>query len=167
MVNGITANLFPSGSEMGVKTQRVQKNSDCVNTSDTWLEQYRENGVDLELNSSLQKLYQEQAEAARKNAEAAGEGFEDMGRALEIARRLMHGDRVPGSDEKFLMDYNRDLYMSAKNMQALAKNKDPKDYDSVLEEEEKQEAVERDSAGNLTIDASGLELCQEMPSKQK
>lgn len=151
------------------------------------LEKYRSQGVELELSGEqpegkfteedlaadreekerkfLQESYQEQAEAAKKNAEAEGEGFRDMGRALEIARRLSHGDRVPASDEKFLMDYDKDMYLGAKTMQALAQNEDPKKYKSILEEEEEDGEGVKAEDGEITIDASGLNLCQQMPEQ--
>lgn len=147
----------------------------------TRLQQYKAQGVDLELSGeyskfteeeleemkkseqmqSLTEMYQEQLESAKEAAKAAGEGYEDMGKALEIARRMMHGDIVPSSDEKFLMDYNKDVYMAAKNMQAMAQNEKPKKYDSLLEDEEDEEgkAAVRMEGGDLVIDASGLNLC--------
>ncbi len=150
--------------------------------TETILDKYRNQGVDLELSgeqpegkfteeelaamreeeekSSLKNMYQEQAEAAKENAEATGEAFEDMGRALEIARRISHGDHVPASDEKFLMDFNKDLYLGAKAMQAIAQNDDPKDYKSILEDEEEEESVVSSEGGNVTISAEGLNLCQ-------
>ena len=84
-----------------------------------------------------------------------------MGKAMEIARRLMHGDIVPSSDEKFLMDFDKDMYLSAKSMQVLAQNKNAKKYDSLLEEEESEGAVDSEG-GDIVIDASGLKLCREM-----
>lgn len=148
----------------------------------TVLDQYRVQGVDLELSGeqpesvyteedlekmkaeaemkNLQEMYQENLEAAKEAAEAAGEGFEDLGRALEIARRMMHGDIVPASDEKFLMDFNRDIYMGAKNMQALAKNDDPEKYDSLLEDEEGEGGGVTADGPDITVDATGLNLCQ-------
>lgn len=150
-------------------------------TEQTRLGQYREQGVDLELSGnsgkfteeeleamkqseaekSLRASYQEQLESAKEAAEGMGEGFEDMGKAMEIARRLMHGDIVPPSDEKFLMDFDKDIYLSAKSMQVLAQNKNAKEYDSLLEEEESEGAVDSKD-GDIVIDASGLKLCREM-----
>ncbi len=143
------------------------------------LEAYRKEGVDLTLSeeaeereaaagktekawekelNNLKEMYQEQLEAAKESAEAMGEGFEDMGKALEIARRMMHGDQVPGSDEKFLMDYNKDIYMGAKNMQMIARNEKSKKYDSILEEEEEKKEGARNEGDTETVDASGLNL---------
>ena len=112
---------------------------------------------------SFRESIQEQMESAREAAEGTGEGFEDMARALEIARRLMNGDRVPGSDEKFLMDFNKDMYMQAKSMQLMSQNEDSKDYDSILEDEEEggNGSVSVDGE-HVTIGASKVNLCQNM-----
>lgn len=87
------------------------------------------------------KLYQEMLENANENAEAQKESFEDMAKALEIARRILDGDIVPREDEQFLMEYDSELYMRVKSM---ARPKDnPKEYESLLEdEEEEQESPE-------------------------
>lgn len=175
VTQGVSAAAYQPKKAVSVKDDNIQ-----VNTSGTILDEYRENGVDLELSGvqgkyteeeldkmreedekkSLREMYQEQVEAAKEAAEAAGEGFEDMARALEIARRMMNGDRVPGSDEKFLMDFDKDMYLGAKSMQGLAQKKDPKDYDSLLEEEEQEEGSVQAEGGDIVIDASGLNLCQ-------
>lgn len=175
---------LPVKSAKSEKTVTVKGDQISVKADrrETVLDQYRVQGVELELSGeqpesvyteedlekmradaemkNLQKMYQENLEAAKEAAEAAGEGFEDLGRALEIARRMMHGDIVPASDEKFLMDFNRDIYMGAKNMQALAKNEDPEKYDSLLEDEEGEGAGVTVGGSDITVDASGLDLCQ-------
>lgn len=169
---------YPKKESVSVKGSQININAA---QSGTILDEYRENGVDLELSgvpesiadedkektreneqeNRIRELYQEQVEAAKEAAEAMGEEFKDMARAMEIARRLMHGDRVPGSDEKFLMDFDKDMYLGAKTMQALAQNKDSKDYDSLLEDEEEEGAGSvQTEGGDVVIDASGLNLCQ-------
>ncbi|MCM1245462.1 MAG: hypothetical protein NC293_07450 [Roseburia sp.] len=175
MAQGVSAASYQPKKTVAANDDKIQ-----VNASETILDEYRENGVDLELSDawekytdeeldkmreedekkSLREMYQEQAEAAKEAAEATGERFEDMARALEIARRMMNGDRVPGSDEKFLMDFDKDMYLGAKSMQGLAQKKDPKDYDSLLEEEEQEEDSVQENGGEIVVDASGLNLCQ-------
>lgn len=175
MAQGVSAASYQPKKTVTANDDKIQ-----VNASETILDEYRENGVDLELSDawekytdeelakmreedekkSLREMYQEQAEAAKEAAEATGEEFEDMARALEIARRMMNGDRVPGSDEKFLMDFDKDMYLGAKSMQGLAQKKDPKDYDSLLEEEEQEEDSVQENGGEIVVDASGLNLCQ-------
>ncbi len=146
------------------------------------LDEYRELGVDLQLTEvqpeeeqarkaqqerNMMDMYQQQMEAAKENADAMGEAMKDVGRALEIARRMMKGDIVPPSDEKFLMDYNKDIYMGAKNMQAMAQNEDPEKHDSVLEEEESEgNASVKVEGGDISIDASSVNLVRTELPKQ-
>lgn len=179
--NSYGALLPPENKQAGRKAGIDADRGSVKAPKQTRLQQYKAQGVDLELSGeyskfteeeleemkkseetqSLAEMYQEQLESAKEAAKAAGEGYEDMGKALEIARRMMHGDIVPSSDEKFLMDYNRDVYMAAKNMQAMAQNEKSKKYDSLLEDEEDEEGKASVSAegGDLVIDASGLNLC--------
>lgn len=81
-------------------------------------------------------------EAAKQQGEAMEESVEDLGKIMEVARRIMEGDIVPPTDEKKLLEYSMELYQAAKNIGALMKQKERKEYDSLWEEEEKKEAVE-------------------------
>ena len=82
--------------------------------------------------------------ATQQKVEAEKEGFEDLARIMTVARRLMHGDIVPQSDEKKLMEYDSDLYQMAKNAQMIAqiREKDRKKHESLWEDEEKKEQVD-------------------------
>ncbi len=82
--------------------------------------------------------------ATQQKVEAEKEGFEDLARIMTVARRLMHGDIVPQSDEKKLMEYDSDLYQMAKNAQMMAqiREKDRKKHESLWEDEEKKEQVD-------------------------
>ena len=53
--------------------------------------------------------------AAKQQDEAAKDYSEEMGKIMTVARRIMHGDIVPAQDEKKLMEFDKDLYMMAKN----------------------------------------------------
>ena len=116
-------------------------------------------GLDLSQGSVIQKdayeqyLYQEMMESEKENAEAMSEGFGDMAKALEIARRIMDGDMVPQEDEKFLMEYDSELYMRVKSM--ARPKEDPKEYDSLLEDEEEGNGT-TDGGSGKAIDGSGI-----------
>lgn len=64
--------------------------------------------------------------SAKQNAEAEGDYYKEMGKILAVAMRMFHGDIVPGSDEKKLMEFDSDLYQMAKNAQMMAKLKERK-----------------------------------------
>lgn len=92
-------------------------------------------GVVLELSEDLKEMYQEQLEAAKEAAKAAGEGMEDMAKIIEIARRISRGDKVPPSDEKKLMEFDSDLYQVAKAAAALHAKEKRKEHDALFEDE--------------------------------
>ena len=54
--------------------------------------------------------------AAKQQDEAAKDYGEEMGKIMTVARRIMHGDIVPAQDEKKLMEFDKDLYMMAKQL---------------------------------------------------
>lgn len=75
-------------------------------------------------------------ESAKQQGEAMEEYAADMGKIMEVARRLMDGDMVPPTDEKKLMEYSMELYQAAKNIGALVKKKEKEEYDSLWEDED-------------------------------
>lgn len=88
-------------------------------------------------------------EAAIQNSETSGKQFEALtkqakmlSKMLEIYRRIASGGRVPPQDENALMNYSQELYLAAKMEAAVKKQKDRKEYDSVLEEEESSDSKE-------------------------
>ena len=80
-------------------------------------------------------------EVSRQQGEAAKEYVEDMGKIMMVFRRLAHGDIVPSSDEKKLLEYDDKMYQMAKNMQAMAQQleKERKKHKSLWDDEEKPE----------------------------
>ena len=67
---------------------------------------------------------------------------------IEVARRIMKGAKVPASDEKKLMEYSMELYMAAKNMAVLNENKKKEEYDSLWDDEKKEENPDPDEVAN-------------------
>ncbi len=76
-------------------------------------------------------------EASKQQGEAMEEYVADMGKVMEVARRLMKGDMVPATDEKKLMEYSMELYQSAKSMGAMKKLEEREEHDSLWKDEEK------------------------------
>lgn len=98
-----------------------------------------ETGVVVEISDNLKEMYQQQAESAKEAADAMGEEMRNMAKILEIARRISRGDHVPASDEKKLMEYDKDLYQMAKSSAALNAGRRHKKYKSLFEEEEAEQ----------------------------
>ena len=83
-----------------------------------------------------QWMGQVNALTAKQQGEAMEEYNQDLMKVMEVARRLMKGAVVPPMDEKKLMEYSMELYQAAKNIGALAKQKEKEEYDSLWDEEE-------------------------------
>ena len=95
------------------------------------------------------------ARAAKQQTEAAAEQWKKMAQALEIARRIAKGGRVPPQDEQFLLEFSQEMYMAAK-MAAMAA-KEHEDEDSVLEDEDEtaeEGEVEAVGEGTQHLEAS-------------
>lgn len=79
-------------------------------------------------------------EVAKQQGEAMEEYAVDMGKIMEVARRIMQGGIVPPTDEKKLMEYSMELYQAAKNIGALMQKKKREEYDSLWEDKEEKAA---------------------------
>lgn len=139
-------------------------------------EQYGEEAAVLEL--SIEALNEKQTEyqdylsklteqycaywnatVADQQADAAKEYAVDMGKIMEVARRIMKGDIVPASDEKKLMEFDYEMYMAAKNIGAMAKREKKEKYDSLWkDEEEKEYADPQEVAENAEASSAGPEI---------
>lgn len=100
------------------------------------------------------------AEASKQQAEAEKEAAEEMMKCLEIFRRIANGDKVPPQDEKKLMDYNSEMYMSAKSMAVMRAGQEGKEWDSLWEEKKEKEEDPDPSelANNAEVDFSMPEM---------
>ena len=99
-------------------------------------------------------------EAAKQQVEAMEEYAEDLGKIMEVARRIMHGDIVPATDEKKLMEYSMEMYQAAKNIGAMARRKEREEHDSLWDDDEKEtvNADPLDIADNQEAFSEGPEI---------
>ena len=101
------------------------------------------------------------ATVAEQQADAAKEYGEEMGKIMEVARRIIKGGTVPQSDEKKLMDFSYELYQAAKTIGEMVKRQKEKDeeYDTLWGDKEKKEYGDpREVAENATAESGGPEL---------
>ena len=96
-------------------------------------------------------------ESAKQQGEAMEEQAREMSKIMIVARRLMHGDKVPAKDEQKLMEFDPKLYAMAKNAGALAKLQKRKEHKSLWEEEELKENV------NVTEKVNNMEAFADGP----
>lgn len=94
-------------------------------------------------------------EVAKQQGDAMEEYATDMAKIMEVARRIMKGGIVPPSDEKKLMEYSMEMYQAAKNIGAMAREKE--EYDS-LWEEEKEYADPAEVADNTEAPANAPDV---------
>lgn len=92
----------------------------------------------------MDKLLEQHAAVANmvsseQQGEAMKEYVKDLGKIIEVARRLMKGGIVPPQDEKKLMEFSMEMYQAAKNMGEIMKQKERKEYDSLWMDEEEKE----------------------------
>ena len=80
--------------------------------------------------------------SSEQQCEAMKMYTEDLGKIMEVARRLMKGAVVPGTDEKKLMEYSTELYQAAKNIGAMVKQREKEKYDSLWDEDEEETEYE-------------------------
>ena len=102
-------------------------------------------GVTLEISDEAKKkhidllnLSKHMADIKEQNEDCKENG-NHIGKIFTIFRRIANGDRVPQKDEEKLREYSSELYQAAKTLGSLAKNKKPKEYDSVDEEQEQSD----------------------------
>ena len=95
--------------------------------------------------------------SAEQQGDAMEEYVENIGKIMEVARRLMKGAVVPAKDEQKLMEYSMEMYQAAKNMGMLAKQKEKEEYDSLWDDEEEEKVYDDPSevADNTEAFANG------------
>lgn len=122
-----TIHVQEGSATLHISKEGMERSMEVENTAnETIMDQIKES------QDSLLETYQEQIENSDKVAEAQ----KDMAKMVEIARRIANGDKVPAKDEKKLMEFSFELYQSAKSAAAVCDNKDPKEYESLFDDEE-------------------------------
>ena len=103
-----------------------------------------------------------------KRAREAGEGAAEMWKieikCLQIAMRIMSGNKVPDADQRFLMDNKPELYAKAITMRM--EKADPKEYDRLSEDEEEGISGDPESADaeSTAVGETGVEVGEEAVS---
>ena len=98
--------------------------------------------------------------SSEQQGDAMADAAEEQGKILEVARRIMHGDKVPAYDEHKLMEYDWKLYSMAKNAAAMLEMREKqKEHKSLWEDdEEKTYEDPMEVADNTEAFAEGPEV---------
>ena len=107
--------------------------------------------------------------SAQQQGEAMEDYVEDLGKIMEVARRLMKGDIVPATDEKKLMEYSMEMYQAAKNIGALIREKEREEHESLWDDEEEEQVCEdpMEVADNTEAFAAGPEIVDVAETMEK
>lgn len=146
-------NATPNGQEIYANEAAVlELTYNAVNEKQTQYQDYM---------SKLMGQWNAQANlvSAKQQGDAMEEYVEDIGKIMQVARRIMDGDIVPPSDEKKLLEYSSELYQAAKNIGAMTKKEEREKYDSLWgDEEEKVYEDPMEVADNTEAFSSGPEI---------
>ena len=82
------------------------------------------------------KEIEEKKQGADAEIDAMTKALKKMLKCQKIAARIMAGDKVPPADERYLMENDPESYKLAIAMRKP--KEDPKEYDSVLEDEDRE-----------------------------
>lgn len=98
--------------------------------------------------------------SSEQQGDAMADASEEQGKILEVARRIMHGDKVPAYDEKKLMEYDWKLYSMAKNAAAMLEMQERRKEHKSLWEDEEEKTYEdpTEVADNTEAFAAGPEV---------
>lgn len=99
------------------------------------------------------KEIEEMKQSASSEIDAASKALKKMLKCQKIAARIMAGDKVPPEDEKYLMDNDPESYKLAIAMRKP--KEDPKEYDSVLDDEDREGGAESTEAMEPEIPEAG------------
>lgn len=98
--------------------------------------------------------------SSEQQGDAMADAAKEEAKVMEVARRIMHGDKVPAYDEKKLMEYDWKLYSAAKNIASMLEmQKKRKEHKSLWEDEEEKEYEDPfEAANNTEAFAEGPEI---------
>lgn len=97
--------------------------------------------------------------SSKQQGDAMADQAKEMNKILEVARRIMHGDKVPSKDEKKLMEFDYKLYAMAKNAAAVLEMRERKEHKSLWGDEEAKEYPDAtEEADNSESFADGPEV---------
>lgn len=109
--------------------EQTDKKTDQLSLSKTAIDFIKATKQEDELALNLAELKKAQAEAKAKSDE-----YSDTFKCMRIASRIMSGDKVPQKDREYLAKNEPEMY--AKALMLRCQKKNPKEYKSLVDDEE-------------------------------
>ena len=122
------------GKSAGPKA-RGSRREDQIALSQQALKMLEDHNRQMKEAQERRKLEMEK-NGGKSEMDSVLKALKTMQRCQKIAARIMAGDKVPPEDEKYLMDNDPDGYKLAIAMRKPKEN--PKEWESVLEDEEEE-----------------------------
>jgi hypothetical protein len=88
--------------------------------------------------SDINRL-RDELERIRQQSDAMGESFSDLTKAFRISMRIMAGDIVPDSDDRFLLEKFPEMHLRAWMLRRM--KEEPTEYDSVLDDDNDNSSI--------------------------
>ncbi len=75
---------------------------------------------------NTQRMFLHNAEVTKRQGKTAAKQAKDYSKCLEVARRIVRGDKIPPKNEYKLLKFSAEMYQTAKMMAAAARNEKAK-----------------------------------------
>ena len=118
------------------KIQSFIPTEDTVDISVNAKEKNKETDFQAMLEEMRNRLqaFREELKRARETGEGAAEAWKEKIKCMQIAMRIMSGNKVPEEDHRYLRERDMDLYSRAITMRI--EKEDPEEHDRLSEDEE-------------------------------
>ena len=132
-----------SKKNINYSNKYIMEQTDNITISDEALElQEKINDEKKKLEEEIKKM-KEEAKKSKEEMEAAAKMWQTITKCFKIALRIIMDDKVPMTDEKFLMKNDDALYNKSillrNNMKSIKNSDDRKNYNSILSKDDIKE----------------------------
>lgn len=129
-----------SKKNINYSNKYIMEQTDNITISDEALElQEKINDEKKKLEEEIKKM-KEEAKKSKEEMEAAAKMWQTITKCFKIALRIIMDDKVPMTDEKFLMKNDDALYNKSillrNNMKSIKNSDDRKNYNSILSKDD-------------------------------
>ena len=88
-------------------------------------------------------IFKDMLRSVKESSDPKNNPYDSMIKCIQIATRIINGDKVPGKDEQFLMEKEPKMYSTAIMLRQHKEN--PKKHKSLLEDENKKDITLTDT----------------------